>query len=219
MATPKEQLDSQNLTRRDRNKLRNRQEILDAALAVFSERGYHEASIQEIADRADFAVSTIYALFDNKESLYRASYADLARRCGEVFDKAMAQGKDEYEKLVNFVRAKGEIFQDNPDGIRLYINEVRLFQPVLEKDPGRGIKAVYDRFMLRIADLFASGIQKGIFRENDPMFLALALDGMTNEFAIRWLEDPERYPYLENVERMIEIFFGPVLISKPRAGK
>ncbi|MFM1918768.1 MAG: hypothetical protein RLZZ303_402, partial [Candidatus Hydrogenedentota bacterium] len=81
---------AQNLSRRDRNKLRNQQEILEAALGVFAEKGYRDASMQEIADRADFAVSTLYALFENKEDLYRRVSVDIGRRTGQIFEAAMA---------------------------------------------------------------------------------------------------------------------------------
>lgn len=208
------QTDPKQMTRRDRNRLRNRGQILAAALSVFSEKGYHEASIQEIADRADFAVSTLYSLFESKENLYKASYTDLARRCGRIFDEAMERGGNEYEKLVNFMRAKGEIFRENPDGIRLFQHELFSVRTETESEPGYRIREVYHRFMIRIADLFASGIRTGLFREHDPHMLAIALDGLTNEFALRSMEDPDRYPYLENVERMADIFFGPVLLHE-----
>ncbi len=91
---------AQELSRRDRNKLKNRTEILEAALSVFAEKGYHQASIQEIADRADFAVSTLYALFENKEDLYRKVSVDVGKRSGEIFDKKSdADSEVDPEKL------------------------------------------------------------------------------------------------------------------------
>ena len=136
-----------NLTRRDRNKLRHQREILDAALVVFAEKGYHEASLQEIADRADFAVSTIYGLFQNKEDLYHTICIELAKRTHEIFDAAMSQGENEYEKLVNFVRAKGEIFKDTPEGIRILENELHRERQGAENAEARGISVIYKRFM------------------------------------------------------------------------
>ncbi len=44
-------------SRRERRKLSHRREILDAALVLFSENGYQNVSMQQIADRADFACS------------------------------------------------------------------------------------------------------------------------------------------------------------------
>ena len=49
----------QKLPRREREKLRQRQEIIAAALDLFSERGYHNVSMHEIARKAEFAIGTL----------------------------------------------------------------------------------------------------------------------------------------------------------------
>ena len=203
-------------SRRDRNKDKNRREILAAALEVFAEKGYLQASIQEIADRADFAVSTIYALFKNKEDLYNKVSADVGKRCGDIFDRAMAEGTDDYEKLVNFARAKGETFRESPDGTRMLENE---YHDVLErgiKPPPDGIGHIYDLFMLRIRDLFTSGISSGLFAAGDPELLATTLDSATNALLRLSRAEPDKFPYDERVEEIIEIFFGSVLVKGKR---
>jgi len=59
-------------SRREREKLRQRQEILDVALNLFSKKGYHNISMHEIAKEAEFAIGTLYKFFRNKEDLYQA---------------------------------------------------------------------------------------------------------------------------------------------------
>ncbi|HEV2173872.1 MAG TPA: helix-turn-helix domain-containing protein [Nitrospira sp.] len=56
--------------RRNGRKELSRQDILDAAEHVFGLKGYHEASLQEIAERAEFSTSALYRFFDNKEALF-----------------------------------------------------------------------------------------------------------------------------------------------------
>jgi TetR/AcrR family transcriptional regulator len=203
---------AQQMTRRDRNKQRNRQEILSAAQAVFGDKGYHQASIQEIADRADFAVSTLYALFLNKEDLYHQASKDVGRRCGEIFDHAMAKGENEYQKLVNFARAKGDTFRESPDGVRMLEIE-SLRNP--EESPLDGILRIYDRFLIRIRDLFESGIKKGLFADRDPMIMAITLDSATSELIKRSHTQPETFTYDDQIDELIAIFFEPLLLKKP----
>ncbi|MCH7910304.1 MAG: TetR/AcrR family transcriptional regulator [Candidatus Hydrogenedentes bacterium] len=202
---------AEDLTRRDRNKLRNRREIMDAALSVFAEKGYHQASIQEIADRADFAVSTIYALFENKEDVYHCVSVEVGKRTGEIFDRAMDRGADEYEKLVNFARAKGDAFRESPDGTRMLENEINDTREGGALVPKDGIGEIYDRFMLRIRALFESGVAKGIFVDKNPVLLAMSLDSVTNGLMMLSRNDPDSYSYEEGVDELIEIFFSSVL--------
>ena len=56
------------LSRKERERLIRRQEILDAGLALFSEKGFHNVSMNEIAQKAEFAIGTLYKFFENKES-------------------------------------------------------------------------------------------------------------------------------------------------------
>ena len=73
-------MEEQNLPRRERERIRQRNEMLAAALALFSEKGYHNVSMQEIAEKAEFAVGTLYKFFKNKEDLYKALISAQADR-------------------------------------------------------------------------------------------------------------------------------------------
>jgi len=200
------------LTRRDRNKLRNRQEILAAARVVFAEKGYQQAGIQEIADRADFAVSTLYSLFDGKEALYRQVSIDVAKQAGSLFDAAMDQGKTPYEKLVQYVRAKGAILREMPEGCRMLEMEWRLLHsPQGGEIPKDGIGSIYRRFMGHIEALFTAGIQDGSFVDGDPALMAALLDSTANTLMTLARSDPEHYDYDQRVDEVIALFFSPVL--------
>jgi AcrR family transcriptional regulator len=49
--------------RRERKKAQTRKAIADAALELFSERGYDNVGVREVADAADVALSTLFKHF------------------------------------------------------------------------------------------------------------------------------------------------------------
>ncbi|MCR5756650.1 MAG: TetR/AcrR family transcriptional regulator [Selenomonas sp.] len=55
--------------RRERKKMLSRQAILDAAVVVFSKKGFREASIADIMNGADLGTGTFYNYFQSKEEL------------------------------------------------------------------------------------------------------------------------------------------------------
>ncbi len=73
------QLDgTDHLSRRQRLKREREQRILDAAASVFGEKGYHRATVHDIAVAADVADGTIYNYFENKFDLLLALLARIA---------------------------------------------------------------------------------------------------------------------------------------------
>jgi DNA-binding transcriptional regulator YbjK len=60
------------LSRKEREFFWRRQEILESALELFSEKGFHNITMHDIAKKSEFAVGTIYKFFSNKEELYKA---------------------------------------------------------------------------------------------------------------------------------------------------
>ncbi len=60
--------------------------ILNAASEVFAEVGYEQATIIEIAARAETSVGSLYQFFKNKESILKALVERYVERASEVFD-------------------------------------------------------------------------------------------------------------------------------------
>ncbi|MDD5640800.1 MAG: TetR/AcrR family transcriptional regulator [Syntrophales bacterium] len=118
-------MEGQKLPRREREKLRQRQEMLAAALDLFSQKGYHNVSMAEIAEKAEFAIGTLYKFFQNKEDLYKALVLEQCDSFEDAILQAIEQPEDEVEKLRNYVRTKTERFRRNLPFVRLFLAESR----------------------------------------------------------------------------------------------
>jgi TetR/AcrR family transcriptional regulator len=201
-------MDDMKLPRREREKLRQRQEMLAAALVLFSEKGYHNVSMNELAKKSEFAIGTLYKFFKNKQDLYKALVLEQADRFHDALTKAIQGTHDETEKLRNYVRTKGEVFRANVSMIRLYFAETRgaSFNVMAGLDPE--IRERYTRFLQTLASVFETGMKKKRFKKiADPYYLAVALDSLTNAFLFLWLEAPERHPYPEQPDTILDILF------------
>src|SRR5436190_11413461 len=83
-----------------------RDEILDAALVEFAERGLHGASTDEIAKRAGISQPYVFRLFGSKKELFKAAIARCFRETLELFQRA-AEGKRGEEAF----RAMGQAYE------------------------------------------------------------------------------------------------------------
>ena len=88
-----------------------RDDILDAALEEFAERGLHGASTEAIAKRAGISQPYVFRLFGSKRDLFKASTARCLRETLETFQRA-AEGKRGQEALDAMGDAYGELLVD-----------------------------------------------------------------------------------------------------------
>jgi TetR/AcrR family transcriptional regulator len=195
-------MQAKRLPRREREKLRQREEMLAAALDLFAQRGYHNTSMHDIADQAEFAIGTLYKFFQNKEDLYKALVLEQADQFEDAITRAIAEPDDVVEKLRNYIRTKGERFRGNLPFIRLFLAERR--------GASFNIKAGLDE----LAVIFKKGIKLKRFKPiADPFHLAVALDSFLDAFLLLWLDEPERHPYPEDPDRVLNIFFKGLIDS------
>lgn len=196
------------IPRRERERIRQRQEILSGALRLFSEKGYHNVSMQEIAEETEFATGTLYKFFINKEDLYKAIVTEESETFSATLTAVIEAPGDEVEKLRNYVKAKGGMFREKLPFIRLYLAESRGVSFNINAGLDVEMRQRYHGLLDRLAEVFRSGIASGRFRKiADPYQLAVAFDSTIISFLLLWLDAPERYPYPENPDDILNIFF------------
>lgn len=201
-------MEAQKLPRREREKLRQRQEMLATALDLFSQKGYHSVSMHEIAAQAEFAIGTLYKFFQNKEDLYKALVLEQCDKFEEALTQAIEKPDDEVEKLRNYVRTKGEMFQSNLPFVRLFLAESRGASFNIKAGLDEELRKRYYSFLERLASIFHRGIKNQRFKKiADPYYLAVALDSVMDASLLLWLDAPERHPYPEDPDAILDIFF------------
>ena len=101
---------------------RNRKTILDAAIRVFTEKGYDGASIAEIAALSGLPKANVYYYFGSKQAIYRTLIADVLSE----WDKALTllrEERDPAEALADYIRAKLDFTRRHAAESRMFANE------------------------------------------------------------------------------------------------
>jgi AcrR family transcriptional regulator len=99
-----------------KSKDERREDILDAAIAEFAEKGLHGASTDEIARLAGISQPYVFRLFGTKKELYLAVIARCFRETLEIFQR-VAEGKRGEEALYAIGTAYGELLESD----RIYL--------------------------------------------------------------------------------------------------
>jgi AcrR family transcriptional regulator len=202
------------LPRREREKQRQRQEILATALTLFSEKGYHNVSMHEIAAKAEFAIGTLYKFFQNKEDLYKTLVLEQCDLFDHALNRVLDVPRNEVDKLRDYVQVKAAMFREHTPFIRLFMAESRGASYNINAGLDAAVRQRYQQFLRKLASLFASGIAGKRFKPiADPFYMAVALDSVVNAVLLMWIEDPQEHPFPEDPDQVLKLFFHGLLAS------
>lgn len=199
-------------SRKEREYLQRRSGILGTALTLFSEKGFHGTSMQEIAEKSEFAVGTLYNFFKSKDEIYQTLITETADRFHSSLMKVLQARTGELNRLKACVEAKIRVFLENLDYVRIYFAETQGATFHIKTGLDTEIRARYEDYLRKLAGVFQDGIRKKIFREENPYLLALAFDSISTAFLVEHMENPDRHPF--DAETVMDIFLNSVSAGK-----
>lgn len=115
------------LSKRSINKIKKREQIIDAAGKLFLEKGFENTSMDDVSKEAELTKRTLYQYFLSKEDLFFA----VALKGSEIFisirEKAIEKGKNALDKIRLSNKAYYHFYMENPKMFRImnYIPENR----------------------------------------------------------------------------------------------
>lgn len=179
--------DQKTMTRREREREQHRQEILEAAEAVFSERGVMGVTIEDIAKKAQFAVGSIYNFFSGRDELIHQTFLRTAE----------ARNQQMEEQVMPYI---GEPMKALLALVQLWIEHHRLhgsflraafvFAMAKEWRPGMpqvtpDMLALFSHYESMGHALFREGVERGCFHAIPPEQLMLIFEGTSRSYLMK----------------------------------
>lgn len=164
--------------------------ILDAALAVFSQKGYHSTRMDEIVEASKTSKGAIYFHFPNKERLFLA----LVDQFANLLERRVTEAIQEHEAGMERVRVALETCLETFGRYRrpskiLLVQAVGLGVAFEEKR-----NAINERFAKLIAGYLREAVENGEIEPVDTEVISLAWMGAIYSLVIHWLTTNEPEP-------------------------
>ncbi len=112
------------LSRRERDRLLRKADILRAAEHVFALKGYYEATMHDIAKEAQYATGTVYLYFKDKDALYLSLVEEKYKDLLSILRQETSKAKTAREKIEIFVYEKLSFFERNQNFFRIFVEFV-----------------------------------------------------------------------------------------------
>jgi AcrR family transcriptional regulator len=162
-------------------------EILKSAAAAFRRRGYHGASVDEIASALEMTKGNLYYYFKNKEEILFACHEYSLDKLLTLMADVQAEAISPEAKLRKLLFAFVHIILDDLHGTALTLDPEALSPPLLKR-----VISKRDQFDHGIRAIIQQGIDQGQFRPGDPKLIEFAMMGAVNWIA-KWFDpDGER---------------------------
>jgi AcrR family transcriptional regulator len=157
--------------------------ILDAALSVFSRRGYRDASVDEIAEAAETSKGGVYFHFPGKQTIFRALLDLSARRLLDRVEAAIARETQPMAKADAALTTVLDAFADHRSLARLFMVEAMGAGAEFQER----LLQIHDDFIAVIKRNLDDAVTQGVVPPLDTAIASRAWFGALNEVILHWL--------------------------------
>lgn len=160
-----------------------RKALVDSALALFGEKGFHATSVQSIVDHANVTKGAFYHHFETKEDVLALIHDEYLDAAIESLEEALASSDQPSEQLRAVIRSAVLIVARYRSHVSVYFQERRY----LTGHAGHEIHERRGRVEQAIADIIRRGVAAGEFATDiDPRIAVLGVVGMS-AWTYQWL--------------------------------
>ena len=206
------------LSRKEREREAHRRDILDAAEKVFISKGYHKATVEQIAQEADFSVGTLYNFFTSKEEMYIKVLAKITEEFRGDFERTVKGEKDAVKAVESLIVLRVTHWDSHRGFFRIFLENA----PGSQMDPvpafPEQVREMYRSYLVEVSKVFEHGMSQNVFRQSDPLYLTLCLEGITNASAAYWAQHGTTEPLEARIEKVRDAFFRWIEAVSPPPG-
>lgn len=164
-----------------------RERILQAACDAFFEHGYHECTVDMIAERLSGSKAIVYYYFSDKHSILFEIYSRALEDAQALVRKAATENTGSTERLAAIARAYAQWVLEHARTVGVYWREVQS----LSEEARSAVFAEQKKLDEIVAGVIREGVKDGSFKVSDEHMTARAITGMIT-FTYTWWRDDKR---------------------------
>jgi AcrR family transcriptional regulator len=175
----------------DERRAQRRSQLIAAAIAVYGERGYRQATVKAVCEAAGLTERYFYESFANSEDLLIASFNAVTYAVfGSIRQAAQVAGRSRAARARAMLRAYFAALQREPLPARVFLVEIRGVSRAVDKAFDAALRAIGEEVARTVAPPGTPA---------DPLLEAGVVGGVIH-IALRWIEDG----YTPDIERVTD---------------
>lgn len=185
-------------------------QIIEAALQVIAENGYHASQVSKIAKQADVADGTIYLYFKNKEDILISVFKEKMGSFIKQIEFKIKQEATADKQLLALIESHFVQLSENKYLAIVTQLELRQSKPKLREEINNVLKAYLD-----IIDLvIQNGIDEKLFRDDiDVRLMRQMIFGTLDETVTSWVMKSHRYDLMSQAPMVHDLLTRGFIIQ------
>ncbi len=181
-----------------------RTEIIDAAMELFANKGYHETTMSDVVEASNTSKGTVYYYFDNKQELFETMINDVISRLYNSFERIAEKDCSVKDKLKKMMEVHANFYKKN------YKLAFSIFMEgkKIDADCKEEIWRWHKKFNSLVENVMENGVEEGLLKDKNLKLMSFSFLGLTNSFGPSVFEGD--YDVNELVDYTIELFLQGV---------
>lgn len=188
---------------------KRKEEIIEATLKLYADRGYYLTNIRDIAKTVGMSAPTFYHYFQDKRELFVEVIEYVIRNLGEEFNATIDQEKDIGRRTALMFR----VFYKHYTKIGEIINQLRAGVAIGDEWARERLAKLYGEMTKNIAREISLGIKNGLIRDVDPELHGF-FNILLNEIAVQRASLDNKYTVNQVMLFVADMLYHAFLTEK-----
>jgi len=168
--------------------------ICESAVKIFSSKGYHKTTMDDIASTAGLTKGAIYWHFKNKRELFKFLIERMFSELDHLIFSSLSSASPPPAKILYTFEICVDFYVSNRDFCAL----MKVFHSegatLLDNEFETRLRSIYSRYRSLLADIFRQGIAEGYFNHGtDPLIAGSIIIAAFEGISFQWMMDPNAF--------------------------
>ncbi len=205
------------MTRKEKERLFRRQQIIDASVKLFASKGFNLTTLDEIATSSEFGKGTIYNYFKSKEEIYSAIVEDVSQNLKKIIQIADKEAGSASDFVKLYTAGLFNYCFANKEAFKLFVREIVPFTTDLFFLNREKLLRRHSALKSILIKQFTNGIKNEEFKKCDAENLINLYRHLVFPYILYLIESNKKELDEDaEIEFVLEIFFKGILLKNKR---
>jgi len=205
------------LTRKERERLTRKQEIIDASVKLFADKGFNNATLDDIAASSEFGKGTIYNYFSSKEEIYSAIVEEVSKNLKQLINQADKAAESATGFVKTYTSSLFYYCLSNKEAFILFVREIVPFTTDIFLLNREKFLRRHNSLRKILIKRFLEGIKNNEFKGTDPDKIVSLYQHMVFPYILNLIESPKKDLNEDSeIDFVLEVFLKGILLKNKR---